>query len=82
MNKNQRICIWDNLKCFLMLSVVLGHFVNQYSDYAFMRSMSIIIYSYHMQLFIFTAGLLQKKWTKEPRLCGINQCIILSSGIC
>ena len=65
MNKNQRICIWDNLKCFLMLSVVLGHFVNQYSDYAFMRSMSIIIYSYHMPLFIFTAGLLQKKWTKE-----------------
>lgn len=65
MKQDQRICIWDNLKCFLMLSVVLGHFVNQYPDSSFMRSMSIIIYSYHMPLFIFVAGLLQKKWTKE-----------------
>lgn len=65
MEKNQRIYIWDNLKCFLMLSVVIGHFVNQYPDSSFMRSMSIIIYSFHMPLFIFVAGLLQKKWTKE-----------------
>lgn len=65
MNEGQRVFIWDNLKCFLMLSVVLGHFVNQYPDSYFMRSMSIIIYSYHMPLFIFTAGLLQKKWTKD-----------------
>ena len=39
MSGKQRISIWDNLKCFLMLSVVLGHFVNQYSDSSFMRSM-------------------------------------------
>lgn len=48
-----------------MISVVVGHFVNQYPDSSFMRSMSIIIYSYHMPLFIFVAGLLQKKWTRE-----------------
>lgn len=65
MSQGKRICVWDNLKCFLMISVVLGHFVNQYSDSYFMRSMSIFIYSYHMPLFIFVAGLLQKKWTKE-----------------
>lgn len=65
MKNNQRVCVWDNLKCFLMISVVVGHFVNQYPDSSFMRSMSIIIYSYHMPLFIFVAGLLQKKWTKE-----------------
>lgn len=65
MSSKQRISIWDNLKCFLMLSVVLGHFVNQYSDSSFMRSMSIIIYSYHMPLFIFVAGLLQKKWNPD-----------------
>lgn len=65
MSGNQRVCIWDNLKCFLMLSVVIGHFVNQYPDSSFMRSISIIIYSYHMPLFIFVGGLLQKRWTKE-----------------
>ena len=65
MSGKQRISIWDNLKCFLMLSVVLGHFVNQYSDSSFMRSMSIILYSYHMPLFIFVAGLLQKKWNPD-----------------
>ncbi len=65
MSDKQRVYIWDNLKCFLMISVVLGHFVNQYPDSSFMRSMSIIIYSYHMPLFIFVAGLLQKRWTRE-----------------
>lgn len=67
MNTKERIYVWDNLKCFLMLSVVLGHFVNQYADSMIMRSFSIFIYSYHMPLFIFTAGLLQKKWTEERR---------------
>lgn len=50
-----------------MLSVVLGHFVNQYADSMIMRSFSIFIYTYHMPLFIFTAGLLQKKWTEDRR---------------
>lgn len=66
MESQKRIYVWDNLKCLLMLSVVLGHFVNQYSDYSVMRSLTIFIYSYHMPLFIFMAGLLQKPW-KEDR---------------
>lgn len=60
---NQRVCIWDNLKCFLIISVVVGHFTNQFADQSdLMRSISIFIYSFHMPLFIFLSGLLQKKW--------------------
>ena len=65
MEAQKRIYVWDNLKCFLMVSVVLGHFVNQYAEYSFMRSLTIFIYSYHMPLFIFMAGLLQKPWNKD-----------------
>ncbi|MCD8019145.1 MAG: hypothetical protein LUF92_06030 [Clostridiales bacterium] len=49
-----------------MLSVVIGHFANQFTeDSLFLRSISLFIYSYHMPLFIFIAGLLQKKWTNK-----------------
>ena len=68
MSGNQRVCIWDNLKCFLMLSVVIGHFVNQYPDSSFMRSMSIIIYSYHMPLFIFVGGTIAEEMDEGTAL--------------
>ena len=28
----KRIYKWDNLKCFLIVMVVIGHFVNQYAQ--------------------------------------------------
>lgn len=66
MNQNQRVCVWDNLKCILIFSVVVGHFTNQFADQSdWMRSMSIFIYSFHMPLFIFLSGLLQKKWDDD-----------------
>ena len=58
-----RLGKWDNLKGFLMIMVVMGHFVNQYAAWsAMMRSISLFIYSFHMPLFIFLAGLFTKKW--------------------
>lgn len=66
MNQNHRVCIWDNLKCFLIFSVVVGHFTNQFADQSnLMRSISIFIYSFHMPLFIFVSGLLQKNWDED-----------------
>lgn len=59
----KRIYKWDNLKCFLIVMVVIGHFVNQYAPISnTMKSLSLFIYSFHMPLFIFLSGLLQKKW--------------------
>ena len=59
----KRIYKWDNLKCFLIVMVVIGHFVNQYAPISnTMKSLSLFIYSFHMPLFIFLSGLLQKRW--------------------
>ena len=50
----KRIYKWDNLKCFLIVMVVIGHFVNQYAPISnTMKSLSLFIYSFHMPLFFF-----------------------------
>ena len=42
----KRIYKWDNLKCFLIVMVVIGHFVNQYAPISnTMKSLSLFIYS-------------------------------------
>lgn len=61
-----RLGKWDNLKGFLMIMVVMGHFVNQYAAHStMMRSITLFIYSFHMPLFIFLAGLFTKKWDES-----------------
>ena len=52
----KRIYKWDNLKCFLIVMVVIGHFVNQYAPISnTMKSLSLFIYSFHMPLFAFVS---------------------------
>ena len=56
---------WDNLRCVLILAVVAGHFVNQFTDDSLMmRTIALFIYTWHMPLFIFVAGLMTKKWDR------------------
>lgn len=56
-----RIYKWDNVKCFLILSVVIGHFSNNYiGDSTLMRMITLFIYSFHMPMFIFVSGLLSR----------------------
>lgn len=58
----KRIYKWDNLKCFLIVMVVIGHFVNQYAPISnTMKSLSLFIYSFHMPLFIFFVRIITKK---------------------
>lgn len=57
MNDNNRIAIYDNVKFFLMVLVVVGHFVDPYvNESAGYRSIFIFIYSFHMPLFFFISG--------------------------
>lgn len=57
----QRIEKWDILKFFLMFFVVLGHIADCYTaESESMRSLYLFIYSFHMPLFIFLAGLFAK----------------------
>ena len=61
-----RIAKWDNLKCILIILVVIGHFANQFEDKSeTMRIIAFFIYTFHMPLFIFLSGLLEKKWTES-----------------
>jgi len=60
-----RIFLWDNLKFFLILMVVIGHFADQYSSDS-LQSVFLFIYGFHMPLFIFLAGLFHKN-TRIPQ---------------
>ena len=59
---DKRIYKFDNLKFLLISLVVIGHFADLYvNKYASMRFIFIIIYSFHMPLFLFVTGFFQKK---------------------
>lgn len=57
----QRFPKWDNLKCVLILLVVLGHCIETFIDNSYMfKRMWLMIYMVHMPLFIFVSGLFAK----------------------
>ena len=57
-----RIQRWDNIKFVLIFLVVLGHVCDHYvKESALIRTMWICIYSFHMPLFFFIAGLFSKR---------------------
>ncbi len=65
---NNRIRKWDILKFFLMFCVVLGHFADYHAaDSEIARSLFLLIYSFHMPLFIFVSGLFSKRMIDERR---------------
>ena len=59
---------WDIIKFLLMFTVVLGHFIDYHAeDSQVMASAFLFIYSFHMPLFIFVAGLFSKRMVNERR---------------
>jgi len=60
-SESNRIVLWDNVKFFLITLVVVGHFIEPFvEDSHFFKSLFLFIYSFHMPLFIFVAGLFHK----------------------
>lgn len=56
---------WDNLKGILIILVVCGHLCERYIDDSnLLRHLWIIIYSFHMPLFIFVNGYFARKSSK------------------
>lgn len=54
---NNRELLFDNLKFFLILNVVVGHLLLFFLKSSYLcKSLYVFIYSYHMPLFIFIAG--------------------------
>lgn len=65
---SQRTQKWDILKFFLIFLVVLGHAADFYTTAnEHMRELFLIIYTFHMPVFIFVSGLFSKKTVKEKR---------------
>lgn len=68
MKTAERIEKWDILKFLLIFLVVLGHIVDTYFDNTgWTKSLIVIIYSFHMPVFIFISGLFSKKNIREKR---------------
>lgn len=63
-----RIAIWDNLKAFLIICVVLGHMIDYFdTKHQILKQVFFFIYLFHMPLFFFISGLFSKSIIrKEP----------------
>lgn len=60
--EQKRIYYWDNLKGLLIISVVLGHLLECYiHDSHLLPRLWILIYSFHMPLFVFISGYFAQK---------------------
>ena len=69
----QKRNIWlDNVKGFLIICVVAGHFLESGIDYHsnMCKSLFLFIYSFHMPLFVFASGLMCEHAIKtKERFC-------------
>lgn len=65
----ERDAFWDNVKFFLIVLVVVGHFLEPYRDvdYYWPRYIFTVIYTFHMPLFIFVSGLFSKSVIRGER---------------
>lgn len=68
----ERVEKWDILKFGLIFLVVLGHICDIYiKESAAVRAIWLCIYSFHMPLFFFVAGLFSKRKINEKQYTGI-----------
>lgn len=65
---NTRIAKWDNLKFLLMLTVVMGHTVDFYTDESMVLGwLNFFIYIFHMPAFMFVSGLFMKNTVNNKK---------------
>ena len=64
----RRIAKWDNLKFWMILCVVTGHVLYEFTGTSMQASaLYLFIYSFHMPVFMFVAGLFSKHAVQEHR---------------
>lgn len=69
MSELKRLSKWDNLKFILILLVVIGHFLSSRANYGDIANrLVLIIYTFHIPLFIFVSGLFSKSSINNGRL--------------
>lgn len=88
--KDQRVALWDNVKMALITMVVVGHFIEPYvGDSHLLKALFLFIYSFHMPLFFFVAGLFHKNERIKEKTLGFLSIYIafkvvvaLSTAVC
>lgn len=67
----RRICLYDNMRAWLICAVVVGHFADVYSwTDPLSRNVLLFIYGFHMAGFFFLAGLLYRREGTRTRVLG------------
>ncbi len=65
----ERICLFDNIKFFLIATVVVGHIIDfATAESDAYKSIFLFIYSFHMPLFIFLSGLFNKNRNTKKKV--------------
>lgn len=57
---SKRIYVFDNLKAFLIVMVVMGHLADTYIEASYFKSLYVFIYAFHMPMFVFISGFFHK----------------------
>lgn len=66
-----RICLFDNIKFFLIATVVVGHIIDfATAESDVYKSIFLFIYSFHMPLFIFLSGVFNKNRNTKKKVTG------------
>ena len=78
----RRLPYLDNVKFFLIVCVVLGHAIKMGPTDTFdsARSLSVLIYSFHMPLFIFLSGLLLNRQKMTAQKIRTNVLLYVGYG--
>lgn len=66
LSTDKRDYLWDNIKAFLMFTVVLGHFLEFFPvNNTFFKCLDYWIYTFHMPAFLFVSGFWAKGYCKN-----------------
>lgn len=68
----KRIYYWDNIKGFLIITVVVGHLIELYmNNFSIANNIWAVIYAFHMPAFIFISGYFMRQTSKPTYInCG------------
>lgn len=62
MSEKNRDFLFDNYKAFLMIMVIVGHFIQlSYKEHMILYVLKYFIYAFHMPAFVFVSGYFSKK---------------------
>ncbi len=75
----ERDYLWDNIKAFLILTVVVGHFLLALAfDTALGEMVTFWIFTFHMPAFIFVSGFWSKSYCKNSKVRGEKATLLLA----